>query len=324
MRDDLLASELAFDVTWHPFPPGLPPITGLRALMPTRPRELPRPDAVHGRPADLQAEPYRLAEDRRRRRVRRCVPGWRDAALQGPETRGRRMMTAASGRLVRGEPRDCPAERLGGGSGPRRPEPSRETEKARIGRHVKSAVTETADQLQARLRVDTTAALGPRVANAWRREVYPPGRPSVRSPDSVYTKAPDIIDAFNKGVPIRGKTGNWLAIPLEAAGTGPRGKHMTPALFEQTRGLKLLVRLSARQEPGAAGRGQCPHQRPWAGADQHRLARRRPLHASGRPYHDPGLPSCPRSAPASGSTSIGAPRKRRTTQVRLQARIGDP
>lgn len=38
MRDDLLASELAHDVTWYPQPPGAEPITGLRALMASRDR----------------------------------------------------------------------------------------------------------------------------------------------------------------------------------------------------------------------------------------------------------------------------------------------
>lgn len=122
------------------------------------------------------------------------------------------------------------------------------TERARLGRHIKAAVNETADQLQARLRVDTTTVLGPRVANAWRREVYPPARPSVRAAGLVYTKAPNIIDAFNKGVPIRAKEGgDWLAIPLPAAGVGPKGKRMTPELFQQSRGLKLrMVYLKGR------------------------------------------------------------------------------
>lgn len=38
LRDELLASELAFDVVWHPDPPGSAPVTGLRALMPGRDR----------------------------------------------------------------------------------------------------------------------------------------------------------------------------------------------------------------------------------------------------------------------------------------------
>lgn len=200
-----------------------------------------------------------------------------------------------------------------------------ETEKTRIGRHVKSAITETADQLQARLRVDTTTALGPRVANAWRREVYPPARPSVRSAGLVYTKAPDIIDAFNKGVPIRGKSGNWLAIPLEAAGTGPRGKRMTPEMFERTRGLRLrMVYLRGRNRAllvvdnarlDSRGLAQ-PNTGSRGGARFTRLVGRTTI---------PVFLLVPQVRPGKRlDLDRRAEEASRDLQVRLQARIGDP
>lgn len=108
MRDDLLASELAFDVTWHPFPPGLPPITGLRALMPTRDREsfLGQTRSTADLPTfklSRTALPKIDAEDEfdvvfpdggtQRYRVRDARPPDDDRGLWW---------------LVRGEPRDCP------------------------------------------------------------------------------------------------------------------------------------------------------------------------------------------------------------------------
>lgn len=104
-----------------------------------------------------------------------------------------------------------------------------------------AAVREAGTKLRARLQVDATSVLGQRVANAWRMNPYPPTGKSARASALVFTRAPDIIDGFNKGSVIKGKSGNWLAIPLPAAGTGPKGKRMTPALFEQTRGIELRM-----------------------------------------------------------------------------------
>lgn len=111
MRDSLLASELGLDVTWHPFPPGAPAITGLRALMPSREREsflgqnrssadtptfklsrtaLPQPtrddefDVLFPRPEGVEVRRYRVIDAR---------PPDDDRGLWW---------------LVRGEPRDCP------------------------------------------------------------------------------------------------------------------------------------------------------------------------------------------------------------------------
>lgn len=60
------------------------------------------------------------------------------------------------------------------------------------------------------------AGLGDRVANAWRDEVYPnSGKVSMRPTVFAWTKAPAIVRGHSDGVPIKGKSGNWLAIPTE-------------------------------------------------------------------------------------------------------------
>lgn len=110
----------------------------------------------------------------------------------------------------------------------------------RIRAGATRAMRKAAARLKANLRADTVAAgLGQRTANAWREETYPLKRESARPAGLVFTKAPNIIRAFDEGAYITGKNGQWLAIPLPAAGRAPKGKRMTPEMFERLRGLKL-------------------------------------------------------------------------------------
>jgi Family of unknown function (DUF6441) len=55
----------------------------------------------------------------------------------------------------------------------------------------------------------------------------------------VYSRAPVVVAAHDEGALIRSKNGFWLSIPLPAAGTGPRGKRITPGLWERMRGQRL-------------------------------------------------------------------------------------
>ena len=81
--------------------------------------------------------------------------------------------------------------------------------------------------------------MGQRLANTWRAELYPKGRKSIKPAGFVFTRAPTIIRAFDLGAVIKSKHGFWLAIPTPAAGTGARGKRMTPGLWEQMHGARL-------------------------------------------------------------------------------------
>jgi hypothetical protein len=81
--------------------------------------------------------------------------------------------------------------------------------------------------------------LGQRLANIWRGEVYPKGQMSIKAAGLVYSRAPEVVGAHDQGTTIRSKDGFWLAIPLPAAGKGPRGKRMTPGLWEKLRGQRL-------------------------------------------------------------------------------------
>jgi len=105
---------------------------------------------------------------------------------------------------------------------------------------VTAAMRQAADGLKADLRRQVTeAGMGQRLANTWRAELYPKGRKSIKAAGFVFTKAPTIIRAFDTGAVIKSKHGFWLAIPTPAAGTGARGKRMTPGLWEQMHGARL-------------------------------------------------------------------------------------
>jgi hypothetical protein len=115
------------------------------------------------------------------------------------------------------------------------------TEEVRIAEQaVTQSIREATEGLKTELRSQiTSAGLGQRLANTWRGEVYPKGKLSIKAAGLVYSRAPEVVGAHDQGVTIRSKDGFWLAIPLPSAGKGPRGKRMTPGLWEKLRGQRL-------------------------------------------------------------------------------------
>jgi len=84
-----------------------------------------------------------------------------------------------------------------------------------------------------------SAGLGTRLGNTVRNLNFPKGQTSLRAASLVYTKAPRILSAFERGATIRSKSGFYLAIPTEAAGRAPGGRRFTPGEWERRRGIKL-------------------------------------------------------------------------------------
>jgi Family of unknown function (DUF6441) len=80
----------------------------------------------------------------------------------------------------------------------------------------------------------TSAGLGLRLANSWRDRHYPNRQLDAAS--LVYTKAPQILRAFNEGAVIRSRCGRFLAIPTEnAPRKGNDGKRISPSIFPEHR-----------------------------------------------------------------------------------------
>lgn len=81
------------------------------------------------------------------------------------------------------------------------------------------------------------SGLGTRLSKTWRSDAYPKGgKVSLRAAGLVYSKAPNIVRAFDDGARIRSRDGFWLAIPTPAAPKkGVGGKRITPANFPEHR-----------------------------------------------------------------------------------------
>jgi hypothetical protein len=114
-----------------------------------------------------------------------------------------------------------------------------------IARSVTRAMREATEGLKSDLRADVVGAgLGQRLANTWRGRTFPESGASIEAASFVWSKASNIVDAFDRGVTIRSRNGFWLAIPTPAAGktglttTGAR-KRITPGGFERRTGMRL-------------------------------------------------------------------------------------
>lgn len=116
---------------------------------------------------------------------------------------------------------------------------------AEAARSVTRAMQTITDGLKSDLRSDVVeAGFGQRLANTWRGKTYPDGGISLEAASFVWSKAPKIVDAFDRGVTIRSKSGFWLAIPTPAAGVkglSPTGgmKRITPGGWERRTGMRL-------------------------------------------------------------------------------------
>ena len=117
----------------------------------------------------------------------------------------------------------------------------------RIERAAADGVEAAGDGLKGSLRKQVVAAgLGARLSRTWRGRVYKNKGHDAAS--FVWSKAAQIVRAFDEGVVIKGKGGNWLAIPTPAAPKrGVGGKRITPATFPTGRhGPLRMVRRSGR------------------------------------------------------------------------------
>ena len=77
-----------------------------------------------------------------------------------------------------------------------------------------------------------SAWLGPRLGNSWRDKHYPNHKLDAAS--LVYTRAPQIVRAFDQGALIRSRRGRFLAIPTEnAPRKGTDGRRVSPGTFPE-------------------------------------------------------------------------------------------
>jgi len=105
---------------------------------------------------------------------------------------------------------------------------------------VTTALKQAGESLKADWRSEIVrAGLGAKLSRSIRNKTFPRAGQSINASALVYSNAPKIIGAHEKGAMIRSKNGSWLAIPTPAAGKGLRGGRITPEQFERKSGLKL-------------------------------------------------------------------------------------
>jgi Family of unknown function (DUF6441) len=96
-----------------------------------------------------------------------------------------------------------------------------------IERAVVSGTRNAGPGLRTELRGQVTGAgLGQRLANSWRDRHYP--NQGLDAASLVYTKAPQIVRAFDEGAVIRSRRGRFLAINRERAEEGNRRQANQP------------------------------------------------------------------------------------------------
>lgn len=106
---------------------------------------------------------------------------------------------------------------------------------------VRAGVAEATEGLKTAWRRQVTGAgMGQRLANTIRGQVWP-RRPSTGAAGLVWTRAPVIVDAHDRGVTIRSANGFWLAIPTRIArlSGGARARKLTPAEWERRNNRRL-------------------------------------------------------------------------------------
>jgi Family of unknown function (DUF6441) len=104
-----------------------------------------------------------------------------------------------------------------------------------IERAVATGTRDAGRSLRTELRRQlTSAGLGQRLANSWRDKHYPNQKLDAAS--LVYTRAAQIIRAFDEGALIRSKRGRFLAIPTaNAPRKGTDGRRISPSTFPEHR-----------------------------------------------------------------------------------------
>ena len=122
-----------------------------------------------------------------------------------------------------------------------------------IERAVTSGTRDAGRGLRTELRRQVTSAgLGQRLANSWRDKHYPNQKLDAAS--LVYTKAPQIIRAFDEGAVIRSRRGRFLAIPTEnAPRKGTDGMRLRQVAIELLAGRAETVPTAAYRLAHALG-----------------------------------------------------------------------
>lgn len=116
-----------------------------------------------------------------------------------------------------------------------------------LARRMRRATGAAGREVQLQARSQTFAAFSrlgkKKLGNAWRGKLYPAtDEPTLSPAYVVYSKAPKIVDAFERGATIVPRHGRFLAIPTKETGRNIRSSRkglLTPALWIKENGVAL-------------------------------------------------------------------------------------
>ena len=150
-----------------------------------------------------------------------------------------------------------------------------EAEVRDAARAMRRGVERAGREVQAELRAQARAAgfsdRGRAVANAWRLSLYPPpaAAPRTLRPAAlVWTNAPKLVDAFDRGIPIVARGKRYLAFPTPYNAAGGRrgasargGLRVTPAQMQAARREAFVIRSKSNPSVRLAGQRGRPARR---------------------------------------------------------------
>ena len=106
-----------------------------------------------------------------------------------------------------------------------------------------TAVSGTTKRLERNLEAATQSAVPGRLFRAWQSSRFPESGPARNPVGTVWIKGGECtrgaIQFWTQAGAIRGKRGQFLAIPLPAAGSRGRARDLTPGEWERAHGIRL-------------------------------------------------------------------------------------
>jgi len=106
-----------------------------------------------------------------------------------------------------------------------------------------TAVGNTTRNLERRLEAATRAAVPGKLERAWQSTAFPRSGPARNPASTIWLKGGartrGALRFWSEPGEIRGKRGQYLAIPLPAAGSRGRGRNLTPGEWERRTGIRL-------------------------------------------------------------------------------------
>jgi hypothetical protein len=105
------------------------------------------------------------------------------------------------------------------------------------------AIATVTKRLERKLETATQAAVPGRLWRAWQSSTYPKSGPAQDPVGTIWLKGGartrGAVAFWTQPGAIRGKSGQFLAIPLPAAGSRGRARNLTPGEWERAHGVKL-------------------------------------------------------------------------------------